>query len=312
MDIRDDVLKYSLTQNKRRTKKEKIRFLRSLSSEARHLGYAENEVSTKVAKINRKENYNLYIGNVEEADTVLTTYFDTPPRSVLGLHYKVGDARNNYKWAMISQTLPFVVYTIFELMVIALLVFPMLRMNDVWQQTTAVILAVLLIGVSLKLKNGLSQSSNLSNSTASIILLLSIMRQMTAAQRKRVAFVFTDNGMVNNLGLKVAANFISYHAKKEPQIIYFDSIGDARNIRIFHDDKESLTGMNNSWASSPLNTLKNDEFLVKFTDCIVTNGAEVDGSVIPDDETTTQHNFDFKKLGFLSRDLIKVFKPSSD
>lgn len=304
MDIRDDVLQYSLTRNKRRTTKQKIRFLKSLSSEVRHLGYTK-EVSTKVAKINHRDNYNLYVGNIEKADTILTTYFDTPPRSFFGLHYKVGDAHNNYKWVMIAQVLPFALYIVFELLVFILVVFPMLRMSNVWQQVAGGTLAAASIWISLKLKDGIAQASNLSNSTASIILMLEVMRQLSAKQRKRIAFIFADNGSVDNLGLKVAANYISHHSKKNPRIIYFDSIGDARNIQIFRDNKVLVNRDHNAWNIFPLSALKNDEFLVKFTDYIVTNGTEVGGSVVPDNETSTQQHFDPQKLSYLSQDLIK-------
>ena len=79
----DWLLRYGIILGKRRTKRQRLEFLRAAQKEFAEMGYAVDVTRSqlKILKGEKADYYNLYAGNLKAADVVFATYYDTPVKS---------------------------------------------------------------------------------------------------------------------------------------------------------------------------------------------------------------------------------------
>lgn len=214
--FKDWLFRYQHIYRLRRTKKQKQRFLSALVTDI-----AEMRTDIQVIEYQQNKKYvssNLYVGNVETADRILCTYYDTPPQGFGS--YDLFDREKQKK----SITGFILVSSLLMLLVGGLLT--MLYMNqsgntfDLFSiQTLFVILGYGLYFYLLgKVAKGLSVRKTLIRNTSSILALLALIDE---SRDKKTAFAFVDEGCFGEVGLDV----LKSSCKASAKIYSLDCVG---------------------------------------------------------------------------------------
>lgn len=232
--LKDLIFRYCVLFGKRFSYREKIAFLRVISKELIQLGYY---VDAKIAKLQlakkKYENYyNAYIGDLDSADVIVCTYYDT------GVNYfnltKIFAFEQRFnKRRYFGGLIP-----VFMLLAIAIslnlfIFLPNIKASGIYSISGALAAIVTLSAfyIILKFKNGISNKKNFVCNTSSILVMLNTINKMNKYQKKRVAFVLYDGGCSNQYGLKMIEHYSDKLKKKK--FIFLDSLGNSESLLFF-------------------------------------------------------------------------------
>ena len=179
--------------------REKTRFLIALSKEFEALGYA---TAVKTVKARQFKVRNLYVGNVKEADTIVTTYYDTP--TIGKSTYKVLEKAPKKIFALIFDTLPLAITMILGAYFILHIGLPN------WNQGLSSMASILslffslfLFGLLINFRYGIGRRRNAIQNTSSVLAIIDVAAQLDENLKDKVAFVLTDSGCINHFGAKL-------------------------------------------------------------------------------------------------------------
>lgn len=161
---------------------------------------------------------NIYVGDIEKADKIVCTYYDTPPIAVGD--YTLFDRENQKKnvtiFMVISSMLMLLLGAVFLYKTQDLLKGPINWSSpQLWLIVFAYFLYFFLFG---KVTRGLSSRKNLIRNTTSIIALLSLIEKTT---NNKTAFAFIDEGAYGERGLQELREYMELNC----QIYFIESIG---------------------------------------------------------------------------------------
>ncbi|MGC6769418.1 hypothetical protein [Enterococcus sp. LJL51] len=214
--FKDWLFRYQHIYRLRRTNKQKQRFLSALFKDI-----AEVRQDIQVIEYQKNKRYissNLYVGNIEKADRIICTYYDTPPQS-LGAYY-LFDRRQQRK-----ATTNFILISLFAALIAGLLltIVYMKSANDTFDfRSFSTLLVVAGYGLYFyllsKIAKGLSNRKTLIRNSSSI---LSILTLITEIRDQKTAFAFVDEGCFGDVGLEV----LQSSCRKSAKIYYLDCVG---------------------------------------------------------------------------------------
>ena len=238
--FKDLVLRYCVIFGKRFTSKEKITFLRVISKELIQLGYS---VEAKVAKLKlatrRYENYyNAYIGDLDKAELIICTYYDTGIKN-FNLQKKYAFTPQFSKLGYLVGILPIIILFIASLILNYFVFIPKIQVEGFFSISgiLSIISTILLFFIVLKYKNGIPNQKNFVCNTSSIITIINLIHQLDKKEKKKIAFVLYDDGNGGQYGLKMLESYSEQ--MKEKKFIFIDSIGNGEDL-IFLKPKTSM------------------------------------------------------------------------
>lgn len=212
----DWLFRYQYVYRLRRTEKSKKRFLTALVTDI-----SEMREDVQVIEYDRKKKYasrNVYVGDIEKADRVICTYYDTPPQSVGS--YVFFDRQEQGK-----RTMKFIFLTALLMITIGV-IGTLIYMNTVSAPfditSIQTILFVIIFGIYFyflgKVTQGLSNRKTLVRNTSSVVTLLAMISEL---ENRKLAFAFIDEGSYGEKGLDSLRQSVG----KNTKIFYLDSIG---------------------------------------------------------------------------------------
>ena len=215
--LNDRLARYSFMYRSRNTNKEKTRFLRALVTD---ISQVRKDISVMEYSNEKKYNTrNVYIGDIEKADKIVCTYYDTPP-TYFG-DYILFDRKKQEK-----QTTKAVLFTSLAWILVGIigtLLYMKLVSSPFVLLSVHTLCLVLIYGgyflVLSKLSKGMWNRKNLIRNTSSILCLLQMLTE--DKNEKKVAYAFIDEGCYGDQGL----DFLMKSIKKNANIYYLDSIG---------------------------------------------------------------------------------------
>jgi len=214
---KDRLARYSFMYRSRNSNKGKTRFLRALVTD---ISQVRKDIS--VIEYSAQKNHtarNVYVGDIEKADHILCTYYDTPP-AYLG-DYVFFDRKKQEKQttkAVLSASIIWVFLGILGTLLYMKLVSEPFVLFSVQTACIALIYGGYFIILS-KLSKGMWNRKTLIRNTSSVICLLQMLTENR--NQKKVAYAFIDEGCYGERGLDVLMSSI----KKNAKVYYLDSIG---------------------------------------------------------------------------------------
>ncbi|MWN32381.1 MULTISPECIES: hypothetical protein [unclassified Gilliamella] len=237
--LKDLVLRYCVIFGKRFSSKEKIAFLRVISKELGQLGYM---VDAKLAKLKlatrRYENYyNAYIGDLNKAELIICTYYDTGINH-FNLQKKYAFTRQFNKLSYFISIAPIIFLFIASILLNYFVFLPNIRTQGFFSISgiCSVISTVLLFFLVFKFKSGIPNQKNFVCNSSSIITIINLINKLDKKDKKKIAFVLYDGGNSSQYGLKMLENYSD--KMKDKKFIFIDSIGNGDNL-IFLKPQES-------------------------------------------------------------------------
>lgn len=253
--LKDLIFRYCVLFGRRFSYKEKIAFLRIISKELIPLGYYVDAklAKLKLAKKKYENYYNAYIGNLDKADVIVCTYYDT------GVNYfnvpKIHAFEQNFdRSRYFLGLLP--VFTLFIASVLLNFFVLVPNIKEVGFLSISGVLSILstllLFYFILKYKNGIPNKNNFVCNSSSILVILNLIRRLDKKSKKKIAFVLYDGGCTNQYGLKMFENYSDKIKKKK--IIFLDSIGNGDSLVYFKPKKANVDLENISTHEGELDT----------------------------------------------------------
>ncbi|WP_440897253.1 hypothetical protein ACS127_04640 [Amphibacillus sp. Q70] len=170
-------------------------------------------------KQNKKNNLkNVYVGDIETADQIICTYYDTPPQS-FGPYYLFDRKRQSKaitKFILVSSLFTLLVGTLLTL-------FYMKNSHNAFDFTSFnTVFVMVCYGIYFyllsKVAKGLSNRNNLVRNTSSILTLLALIDEVKS---KKIAFAFVDEGCFGEAGLEA----VKETCKASAKIYWLDCVG---------------------------------------------------------------------------------------
>lgn len=235
--MKDKIFSYCVVLGKRFTEKQKKNFLFASQIEFEDNG-VKSEVFSSELKLRmnqRMPHYNLYVGNVEKADLIICTYYDTGTKNFIKTNVKAfttGFDKINY-----------IIQIVLSILLLGLLVWIDIKffVNGLFINSGLISFASILflitnaIGVFVisKVGKGIPNRNNFVRNTSSVLTIFELSKQL---KDKNIGFALIDGGCSTNYGIKMLREKIS----KRTKLVYLDSIANPGEIQIFSKDEISF------------------------------------------------------------------------
>lgn len=219
--LKDWYIRYHLIFGKRYTRKQKDRFLNSLSADMLPFRQDLKLDSFRLTEKDKNEYRNLYVGDPEKADTIICTYYDTPAARFSPYHFFDEEHRmkNTTKFILVTSMIYIVIGLLFTLLV-AMPIFQANGIGNILSISFILFYIVFFYFLGI-ISRGWPKKKNLIQNTSSVLLLLNCI---ATCKTKHVAFAFVDGGSTNNAGLE---RLIEQYRSK---IWMVDSIGSQKPL----------------------------------------------------------------------------------
>lgn len=230
MDYRDILVKYGVFLGKRFTRKQKVRFLATLTQEFETLGYKTQAVADKEG---RNQIVNLYVGDILKADVIVQVNYDTPLSKIgIKLPYQPFDLKARSKENLFSQIVPMIL--------LAIIGMPLVYYagNNVFNDKIFNFMDVLFVAifalyfyVSYRISKGIGNLHNMNRYSASILAAIHLADDLRPNQRKKVAFAFTDMGSINLEGTFLMRTHLKEEMDKK-LVLILDCLGQGDTLKL--------------------------------------------------------------------------------
>ncbi|MDD7794848.1 hypothetical protein [Clostridium sp. 'White wine YQ'] len=213
----DRLARYSFMYRSRNSNNEKTRFLKALVTD---ISQVRKDISVIEYRNQKKDSArNVYVGDIEKADQIVCTYYDTPPAH-LG-DYVLFDRKKQEKQTTKASIYASLIWALLGILG-TLLYMKLVSAPFVLFSVQTVCLALIYGGYFIilsKLSKGTWNRKNLIRNTSSILCLLQMLTENQ--KQKKVAYAFIDEGCYGERGLDVLISSV----KKNAKVYYLDSIG---------------------------------------------------------------------------------------
>ena len=229
----DRLARYSFMYRSRNSNKEKTRFLKALVTD---ISQVRKDISVIEYSNQKKDSArNVYVGDIEKADQIVCTYYDTPPAH--WGDYVLFDRKKQEKQttkAVLCTSLIWVFLGILGTLLYMKLVSAPFVLFSVQTLCLALIYGGYFIILS-KLSKGAWNRKNLIRNTSSVLCLMQMLTENK--NQKKVAYAFIDEGCYGERGLDVLMSSLKNNAK----VYYLDSIGADATLNVMGQQfKEEL------------------------------------------------------------------------
>lgn len=239
--LKDLILRYGIIFGKRFNPKEKISFLRVISKELAPLGY---QVDAKLSKLKlatrRYQNYyNAYIGDLNKAEVVICTNYDTGINN-FNLQKTYAFQSQFSKLTYFISVAPFIFLFIASLILNYLVFLPDIRISGFFSISgiSAIVSTVLLFFLIAKFKSGIPNTKNFVCNSSSIITIINLINKLDKKEKKKIAFVLYDGGNSGQYGLKMLESYAKQI--KDKKFIFLDSIANGDDLVFFKPQGSDL------------------------------------------------------------------------
>ncbi|MGL4695527.1 hypothetical protein [Enterococcus larvae] len=229
--FKDRQFRYQHIYRLRRTKKQKQRFLSALVKDI-----AEVREDIQVIEYQQNKKYvssNLYVGNIETADRIICTYYDTPPKG-FGSYYLFDRAKQRKAvtgFILVSSMLALLAGGLLTMLYMAQ------SGNTFDLRSISTLFVILCYGgyfyLLSKIAKGLSARKTLIRNTSSVLAMLSLIGEGAG---KKTAFAFVDEGCFGEVGLDV----LQKSCKPSAKLYFLDSIGAEADLYITGDGETPI------------------------------------------------------------------------
>jgi hypothetical protein len=253
--FKDLVLRYCIIFGKRFSSTEKLAFLRVLSKELMQLGYM---VDVKLAKLElatrRYENYyNAYIGDLNKAELIICTYYDTGLNN-FNLQKNYAFSPQFSKLSYFISIAPILSLFIVSLILNYFVFVPDIRNHGFFSISgiSSIISTVILFFFVLKFKSGIPNQKNFVCNSSSIITIINLINQLNKKEKKKIAFVLYDGGNSSQYGLKMLESYSKQ--LKSKKFIFIDSIGNSETLIFLKPQQSNLQVENITFHTGQMET----------------------------------------------------------
>ncbi|MEG2799034.1 MAG: hypothetical protein RR925_04045 [Erysipelotrichaceae bacterium] len=272
IEIKDLIFSYGVLCGKRNSQKQRLKFLRVLKKQFDLLKFQVQiqKKSISFMKMDSKNIYNMYIGDIKNAKIIITSYFDTPIKSLWPskqLAFETGVSKANVYINMLLSLL----FIGSSVGIIYFLLLPQLNnygFISLWGFLT-ICIGLISFFVIRQIRGGIINRYNMVRNTSSIVSMIQLASKLTEAERKDIAFAFIDDGTGSELGLKMLNEYIG---KNHSTRVYLDSVSNGKNVQCFtnKDLKEAFDKEN----IHPLLTTKK-----RYGDILISSGIVIDNNI---------------------------------
>ena len=284
--LEDLIVRYGVVAGRRFYEREKIRFLMAIAEEFQQSGY---QVEVKKATSGQFKAYNLYIGDLTKADTIITTYYDTPAKTFGSSSYKVFSKKTLP--AIFSTSVPMLICTLLGILFIVKVAEPVWsdQIFQLGSLAVGMVVFILLRGV-VRYRRGMGNRFNLVRNTSSVLALLSYAKEVSPEDQDKFAVALTDFGCVNHLGEEIVKTYLdeSHRSKK---FVMLDCIGSYHELILMASTRlknkaihASQTALNK--AVKILNLDDGKQYKPYDNSLVITSGTLINDEVIVDKVNT--------------------------
>lgn len=237
--IKELFMTFGIVNNVRITKNQKLRYLTIIKKYFENIGFEKNEILKY--KVIKKKSYFSVIGDIEQADYIVTTYYDTPVFNLLRQTYEpFNDDRRKSQNSM-NYILSMILLTTIMLLVTYFIVLPIFQdgvfgFKDILASLVSISLLALIIKFSRA--GGFPTLGNLIRNTSSVVAILKFASLLSSKEQKKIAFAFVDYGCEDSLGYYALSKELVN--KRNQKIIFLDCIGSG-NLSQSNTKSEILT-----------------------------------------------------------------------
>lgn len=253
--LTDLILRYCLIFGRRFFAKEKIAFLRVISKELLQLGY---QLDAKLAKLQlskrRYQNfYNGYIGDLNNADIIICTHYDTSVKQ-FNLTSKYAFYNDFNKKSYLISLLPIISVFLISLVLNYFIFIPDIQesgfvtLSGLFSLLTTLVFFYFVI----RYHSGIPNQKNFVCNSSSIVLMLNLIKKLDKKQRKKIAFVLLDGGCSSAFGMRMLESYSKDITKKT--VIFLDSIGNGDDIQLFKPANYQLCLANRQFIEGYIDT----------------------------------------------------------
>jgi len=226
--MRDKMLTYGVFMGKRFSPKQKERFLAYLVHDLTEMGY---EAKALKGEGRNKSTMNLIVGDLVKANTVYTTYYDTPAKLFWSnIDYYPLNGSLSVKKSSVATYLPPILFLLLSTLPI-MYVFLNPTLGGDFHMYILVAVAAISMFVSSYFSRGVANKVNFNRNTSGVLTLLDIASKIPESKRKNVAFIFCDKGTSNNAGAKMLEQLLPKSLANHLFIVV-DCVGVGDNIGI--------------------------------------------------------------------------------
>lgn len=233
MTTEDLIMKYAIGLHKRFSAKQKQMFIRVAAKDFNDLGYA---VKANTGKHKRMRSINLMVGDVKQAETLIVANYDTP-------QHNFGNPMKYYPFngvtTFVSGFLPiYAPMIIGGVLMLYILMQQMPYLNfttDVWWSLFWLGLFIVCAVFTPIMTMGIGNKVNFNRNTSGVVAALRLAEELSKEQRKKVAFVFTDNGCRNHGGDYLLRESFP-DLLDDKLVIMLDCVGDGDTLVIGYKD----------------------------------------------------------------------------
>jgi len=231
--INDLIMTFGIVNNLRITKNQKLRYLTIIQQYFKNIGFDKMDILKY--KVIKKKSYFSIIGDIEQADYVISTYYDTPTFNLLRQTYEPFDDDKRKRQNSMNYVVSMVLITSVMLLLTFFLVLPIYQdgifgFKDVLASLVSV--SMLLLIIKFSRAGGFPSFGNLIRNTSSVVAMLKFASMLSFKEREKIAFAFVDYGCEDYLGYYALSK--KSVKKRNQKIIFLDCVG-ARNL---HKSKE--------------------------------------------------------------------------
>lgn len=224
--VGDLILRYGVILGRRCTRGQKKRFLAAAARQFELCGYGPSldEDSHVVRGAGSKRFVNLYAGDVDHADVLFITYYDTPGLTLPDRGSKAFQTGFRPQDVLVSSLL-LGVTALAGALLIYRFALPLVFSAGILSLggLLFVALCVPLLAFVTGFREGLPRWNNRVRNSSSLAVLFDLARQVRdEASGKKVAFAFVDEGCRSGRGLEMLRRRLG---RRRPRRIYVDSLG---------------------------------------------------------------------------------------
>ena len=202
----------------RKSYKQKQKFSNYIEDHLKAIGYT-------VKKDNyRKNANNIIVGDVKNADVILTAHYDTPANALI----PITTGFSNWFIFILSQLFIFFVFIALTSVIVAILSFFIKN-----RLLTILISYLIVIAYTLQIQWGFANKNNYNDNTSGVITLLSIMHNLNQEEREKVCFVFFDEEELGLVGSKHFKDKYNHLIKDKP-LINFDCVANGSHLNFIY------------------------------------------------------------------------------
>lgn len=237
--IKELFMTFGIVNNVRITKNQKLRYLTIIKKYFENIGFEKIDILKY--KVIKKKSYFSVIGDIEKADYIVSTYYDTPVFSLLRQTYEPFNDDSRKSQNSINYILSMILITIIMLLATFFIILPIFQDGVFgFKDILASLISISLLALIIKFSRvgGFPKVGNLIRNTSSVVAILKFARLLSPNEQKRIAFAFVDYGCEDYLGYYALSKELE--KKRNQKIIFLDCVG-AGNLSQSNTKSEILT-----------------------------------------------------------------------